>query len=234
MKIKERTAAIVLAGGSGSRMNSDTKKQYIEIQGKPLIFYALNAFENSCIEKVIFVTAPGDEEYCRINIVKKFDFSKVIKIVPGGKERYNSVFNGLRSLKDTDYVLIHDGARPFITTDIIRRALENAIKYDACVVGMPSKDTVKIADENGFVDSTPNRSRVWNIQTPQAFNYNLVYESYCDIFNYENELEITDDAMVVEYFGKKQVKLIEGSYSNIKITTPEDLNGIENYDFGQY
>lgn len=234
MKIKERTAAIVLAGGSGSRMNSDTKKQYIEIQGKPLIFYALNAFEHSCIEKVILVTAPGDEEYCRINIVKKFDFSKVIKIVPGGKERYNSVFNGLRSLKDTDYVLIHDGARPFITTDIISRALEYAIKYDACVVGMPSKDTVKIADENGFVDSTPNRSRVWNIQTPQAFNYNLVYESYCDIFNYENELEITDDAMVVEHFGKKQVKLIEGSYSNIKITTPEDLNGIENYDFSQY
>lgn len=234
MNIEKRTAAVVLAGGSGSRMNTHTKKQYIEIQGKPLIFYALNAFEHSCIEEVVLVTAPGEEEYCKINIVDKYNFSKVKHITAGGKERYNSVFNGLSMLKNVDYVLIHDGARPFITADIILSALENAKKYEACVIAVQSKDTVKIADEEGFVASTPKRSTVWNIQTPQAFSYDLVFGAYKKIFDYEDELEITDDAMVVEFAANKKVKLVEGSYANIKITTVEDLKGIESYDFPKY
>jgi len=231
MSIEKGTAAIVLAGGSGRRMNSDTKKQYIKIQGKPLIFYALNAFERSNVETVVLVTSPGEEDFCRKNIVEKYKFDKVKTIVSGGKERYNSVFNGLKALKNVDYVLIHDGARPFITTDIISRTIESVKKYKACAVGMPTKDTIKIADEDGFVDSTPNRSTVWNIQTPQAFEYNLVFDSYSKFFEHEYEMEITDDAMVVEYHSNAKVKLIEGSYSNIKITTAEDLNGIEQYLF---
>lgn len=270
MEIKKNTAAVVLAGGSGSRMNSRTKKQYMQIQGKPLIYYSLAAFEKSIIEKVVLVCSPGDEQYCKENIVDKYGLHKVVAIVSGGKERYNSVFEGLKALalnqvesalsascKDaglqekpdnTGYVLIHDGARPFVTPQIIERAYETAVKYRACVVGMPSKDTVKIADENGFVSTTPKRSLVWNVQTPQAFEFSLVYNAYKKIIemtgncdnNVENgcsntgnnkTLEITDDAMVVEYTGGVPVKLVEGSYSNIKITTIEDLKGIEEYKF---
>lgn len=231
--IEKNTAAVVLAGGSGRRMKTDVKKQYIEIQGKPLIYYALTAFQKSCVEKIVLVVSPGDEAYCREELVERYGFDKVCAIVSGGKERYHSVYNGLCALDktETNYVLIHDGARPFITKDIIRRTVESVKQYKACVVGMPSKDTVKIADVDGYVDYTPKRSCVWNVQTPQAFSYEIVRDSYEKIFEYEDRLEITDDAMVVEYITKMPVKLIEGSYSNIKITTVEDLVGIENYSF---
>lgn len=234
MNVEKKTAAVVLAGGSGKRMNSDTKKQYIQIQDKPLLFYALNAFEHSCIEKIVLITSPGEEGYCQKQIVDKYQFSKVSAIVSGGKERYNSVFNGLKALENTDYVLIHDAARPFVTTKVIADALQGAKEYDACVIAVPAKDTIKIADEEGYVKLTPNRSTVWNVQTPQAFNYQLVYDAYSKIFKYEDELEITDDAMVVEHMADVKIKLIHGSYSNIKITTQEDLNGIENYMFEKY
>lgn len=232
MNIQKNTAAVVLAGGSGKRMNSNTKKQYIEIQGKPLIYYSLVAFEKSPVEKIVLVCSPGDEQYCMTEIIKKYGLHKVEAVVAGGKERYHSVFEGLKALPDTtEYVLIHDGARPFVTTDIIERSLSAVRDNKACVVGMPSKDTVKIADKDGFVASTPKRSLVWNIQTPQTFEYSLIYSGYEKIFSMENELEITDDAMVAEYALGIPVKLIEGSYSNIKITTPEDLKGIEEYEF---
>lgn len=231
MDIERRYAAIVLAGGSGKRMNSSVKKQYIEIQNKPLIYYSLAAFEKSIVEKIVLVCSPGEEEFCQREIVDRYGFRKVKKIVPGGKERFNSVYEGLKALTETDYVLIHDGARPFITQDIIRRSVEGVRRYNACVVGMPSKDTVKIADDNGFIQSTPKRSSVWNIQTPQSFKYDIVCRAYQKIFELENSLEITDDAMVVESALSFPVKLIEGAYSNIKITTPEDLTGIESYKF---
>lgn len=228
---KNNVAAIVLAGGSGKRMKSATKKQYIEIQGKPLIYYSLAAFENSSVGQIVLVCAPGEEDYCKTEIVNKYQLKKVKYIVPGGKERYNSVFEGLKALNNEDYVLIHDGARPFVTLDIIERSIQSVEKYSACVVGMPSKDTVKIVDSNGFIESTPKRSSVWNIQTPQSFKYDIVYNAYEKILKSETDLEITDDAMVVEYTFSIPVKIIEGSYSNIKITTQEDLAGIENYKF---
>ena len=231
MDIIKKTAAVVLAGGSGKRMNSSTKKQYIDIQGRPLIYYSLAAFEKSNIDAVVLVCAQGEEDYCREKIVKKYAFHKVVSVVTGGKERYNSVFEGLKVLKDIEYVLIHDGARPFISQDIIARTIKTVHEYDACVVGVPSKDTVKIADSNDFIQFTPKRSSVWNIQTPQAFKYSLVYGAYEKILSSDCDLEITDDAMVVENAVSFPIKLIEGSYSNIKITTIEDLRGVESYNF---
>ena len=152
----------------------------------------------------------------------KYGISKVKAIVEGGKERYHSVFEGLKQTSDADYVLIHDGARPFVNQDIIRRCMQEVQKYQACVVGMPVKDTIKIADEGGYAKQTPDRKNVWMIQTPQTFSYALIYEAYEEMLKTE-DTAITDDAMVLERIKGKKSKLIEGSYRNIKITTPEDL-----------
>ena len=152
----------------------------------------------------------------------KYGISKVKAIVEGGKERYHSVFEGLKQTSDADYVLIHDGARPFVNQDIIRRCMLEGPEYQACVVGMPVKDTIKIADEEGYAKQTPDRKNVWMIQTPQTFSYALIYEAYEEMLKTE-DTAITDDAMVLERIKGKKSKLIEGSYRNIKITTPEDL-----------
>ena len=167
-------------------------------------------------------------DYCRTEIVDRYGFSKVKKIIAGGKERYHSVAAGLESLKDCDYVFIHDGARPVVTREILERALESVKVHEACVVGMPVKDTIKIADGNGFVAQTPDRGLVWMIQTPQVFSYPLIRKAYSKLLGEEAEflnrgISITDDAMVVETVTDHCVKLVEGSYENIKITTPEDL-----------
>lgn len=219
---EKNTAAVVLAAGSGKRMNSRIKKQYLQIDGKPLIYYALRAFEQSCIEQVVLVVSSGDEQYCRSEIVDKYHFHKVSRITAGGEERYHSVLNGLHQLESCNYVLIHDGARPFVTVDMIKRSLEAAKKYQACVVGMPVKDTIKISNTQGYVSQTPDRSLLWTIQTPQAFQYNLIKNAYEELLEQKN-VSVTDDAMVVEAVTGEKVKLIEGSYYNIKVTTPEDL-----------
>lgn len=215
-------AAIVLAAGSGSRMQSDIKKQYMQIEDKPLVYYALQAFEASPVEKIILVVARGDEDYTMNGIVKKYGFQKVQKVVAGGAQRSDSVLCGLRLLAGCEYVLIHDAARPFLTMDIIRRSIEGVKKYKACVVGMPVKDTVKICDREEYADYTPPRNRVWLIQTPQSFEYNLIRDAY-EKMALDATAAVTDDAMVVETYSDTKVKLIQGSYENIKITTPEDL-----------
>ncbi len=229
------TTAIVLAAGQGKRMQSSIQKQYLLLADKPVLYYSLKAFEDSFVDSVILVVGKGEEEYCQKEIIDKYDFCKISAIVEGGKERYHSVANGLRAISaQTDYVFIHDGARPFITNDILLRALEQVKLNDACVVGMPVKDTVKISDEEGFVEQTPPRARVWQVQTPQVFAFQVVTSAYRKLVEQEAELEkqgifVTDDAMVVEYFEKKKVRLVEGSYQNIKITTPEDLNIAESF-----
>ena len=157
-----------------------------------------------------------------MNIKKEPGFSKVKAVIAGGRERYDSVYAGLCACEDSDYVFIHDGARPFLTEDMIRRGKEAVLASGACVIGMPSKDTIKIADENGMVASTPSRSLVWNIQTPQIFSYTAIREAY-ERARQQNMADITDDAMVMERFGNMKIKLVEGSYENIKITTPEDI-----------
>ena len=151
-------------------------------------------------------------------------------IVSGGKERYHSVFEGLKAAEGSDYVLIHDGARPCVTPKVIHAAIEGVREAKACVVGMPVKDTIKIADDLEYAASTPNRSKLWLIQTPQAFSYSLVRQAYEALFEREDNLEgITDDAMVVEQMTAQRVKLIRGSYKNIKVTTPEDLTIAEKF-----
>lgn len=219
---KQKYTAIVLAAGSGKRMNSKVHKQYLIIQDRPVLYYSLKAFEDSAVDEIVLVVGKGEEKFCRKEIVDKYGISKVKAIVEGGKERYHSVFEGLKQTSDADYVLIHDGARPFVNQDIIRRCMQEVQKYQACVVGMPVKDTIKIADEEGYAKQTPDRKNVWMIQTPQTFSYALIYEAYEEMLKTE-DTAITDDAMVLERIKGKKSKLIEGSYHNIKITTPEDL-----------
>ena len=219
---KQKYTAIVLAAGSGKRMNSKVHKQYLIKQDRPVLYYSLKAFEDSAVDEIVLVVGKGEEKFCRKEIVDKYGISKVKAIVEGGKERYHSAFEGLKQTSDADYVLIHDGARPFVNQDIIRRCMQEVQKYQACVVGMPVKDTIKIADEEGYAKQTPDRKNVWMIQTPQTFSYALIYEAYEEMLKTE-DAAITDDAMVLERIKGKKSKLIEGSYRNIKITTPEDL-----------
>lgn len=223
-----KTTAIVLAAGSGKRMNSKVHKQYLLLKGKPVLYYSLKAFEESRIEDIILVVGAGEIDFCRAEIVEQYGFQKVRAIVEGGKERYHSVYEGLKAAGNTEYVLIHDGARPFVSQTIIERTIDAVCQYKACVVGMPVKDTIKIVDEETFAKETPNRSNVWMVQTPQAFSYPLIYDAYTRMLLREDSA-ITDDAMVVERMTDYKVKLIEGSYQNIKITTPEDLDVAENF-----
>lgn len=219
--------AIVLSAGKGSRMKSDIPKQYMELAGKPVIYYSLRAFEDAGFSSVVLVCGKDDIEYCQKEIVEKYKLKNVNAIVPGGKERYHSVFQGLKALGETDYVFIHDGARPLLTQEIIERLKDAVLKEDAAVAGMPVKDTIKIVDEEGYVKDTPERQYVWQVQTPQCFSYSLIYKAYRDIIQDEEEgwtiPKITDDAMVLEYATDHEVKMIEADYRNIKITTPEDL-----------
>ena len=217
----ERIGAVILAAGSGKRMGADMPKQYLPLCGKPVMVHCLEVFEKSPVDEIVLVVTPGDEAYCKQDIVDAYHITKVKAIVPGGAERYDSVYQGLRHMQ-CDYVLIHDSARAFVTEDIIKRSIAGAKEYDACVVGMPVKDTIKIADEEGWVDTTPRRDLVWGIQTPQSFCYTLIYEAYTRLQSCD-KTGVTDDAMVVEKMMGKRVKLLEGSYENIKVTTPEDL-----------
>ena len=199
--MKDRCTAIVLAAGQGQRMKSKVKKQFLSIAGKPIVYYALQ-----CFEKTSFIT----------NVIL------VEKIVVGGKERYDSVYAGLLACGETDYVYIHDGIRPFITRDILKRALDGARETGACVVGMPSKDTVKIVDKEQFVAKTPKRARVWAVQTPQVFRYSIIRRAH-EKARLGRMDGVTDDSMLVEKYGDCKVKMVEGSYENLKITTMEDL-----------
>ena len=219
----KKCTAIVLAAGQGKRMHSKIQKQFLEIGGKPILYYSLCCFqESSLIEDIILVTGSDMIDYCKEEIVKKFGFTKVCKVIAGGKERYDSVYAGLLGCTDCDYVFIHDGARPFVTVQMIEKGYRAVNKTGACVIGMPSKDTVKLSDSEGYIKETPDRKIVWNIQTPQIFSYELIRKSYESIRK-KDMSNVTDDAMVVEQETGRKILLVEGSYRNIKITTPEDL-----------
>lgn len=220
-----KTTAIVLAGGSGSRMKSKVKKQYLLLQGKPLLYYALSAFQNCRrIDEIILVCGKEEMEQCRTEIVEQYGFNKVVRITEGGKERSDSVYNGLKEIRDCEYVLIHDGARPFVDEEILNRIIDELNRGNSCVAAMPVKDTIKMSDENGFVEQTPAREKLWSVQTPQAFPYPAIRTAYDRLeAERENRIKVTDDAMVAEHFLGIPIKLVEGSYENLKITTAEDL-----------
>lgn len=234
---KKRCTAVILAAGSGSRMKSDTAKQFMPLLGKPLLCYALQAVEESdIIDDCILVTGAKDITWVSEEIVGKYHYHKVDTVIAGGDERYASVASAMRLIRSEDmavpnrdgYIFVHDGARPFLTEKILRDTYEAVQRYGACVSAVRSKDTVKIADEEGFVKETPDRTLVWNMHTPQVFETKLIVDAYASLEENlqklkEEGVHITDDAMVVEYFTNHRVKLVEGSYENIKLTTPEDL-----------
>ncbi len=231
---KKKCTAILLAAGQGKRMGTSVQKQYIELKEKPVIAYTLDQFENSkFIDNIILIVGEGQEDYVDKEIVKKYHYKKVSAIIPGGKERYHSVWEGLKALEEqetnlleenrTAYVFIHDGARMFTDEKILKRGYETVEKTGACVAGMPSKDTVKVVDENCCATETPDRKRVWTVQTPQVFERELITDAYRRYMEKE-EIFVTDDAMVVEQMCGRPVKMFEGSYRNIKLTTPEDLD----------
>ena len=177
--MKKHTIAIVLAAGQGKRMNSNVPKQYLLIKEKPILYYTLKTFEDSFIDEIILVVGEGEEDYCRENFIEAHNFTKITKIVVGGKERYHSVYNALDTIQTKDsIVFIHDGARPFVTKDILQRAYDTADKYGACIVGVPVKDTIKIVGVDGVVQDTPNRNTLWSVQTPQVFSFEKIKRAY--------------------------------------------------------
>ncbi|MCR5742459.1 MAG: 2-C-methyl-D-erythritol 4-phosphate cytidylyltransferase [Lachnospiraceae bacterium] len=224
-----KTTAIVLAGGRGSRMNSDIPKQYLKIGDYTLLHYTLTAFEQSHVDDIVVVCGAGDEEYVKRNIVLPGEITKVSVIVSGGKERYNSVYNGLLACRGTDKVLVHDGARCLVSPWLIDKIIAKLNHVNAVIAAVPVKDTIKCVDASGRVTATPKRSELMAVQTPQGFKYDKLLAANEKMFELiaggadEAELAITDDACIMERFSDEQVYVIAGSDSNIKVTTPEDL-----------
>lgn len=213
-------SAIILAGGRGKRMGSNMSKQFIHINDKPIIYYTLKRFiECEFIDKVVLVLPKDEIDYCKSEVLDKYSL-EVDYIVEGGIERQDSVYNGLKVLKDTEVVLIHDGARPFVSSDIIKNGINYARKFGATAPGVMPKDTIKIKDEKDFSKSTPDRSSLVAVQTPQTFKYSLIMECHEKVKT-EKKM-VTDDTMVVELYNN-EVYLYDGEYTNIKVTTPEDL-----------
>ena len=222
-------SAIVLAAGKGSRMKSDTAKQFMEINGKPMLYYSLKVFDASVVDEIVLVTRSSDIDYVREEIVEKYGFQKVRRIVSGGKERFNSVNNGIKACdKRNKIIMIHDAARPCISNRMILDSISAARRYKACTVAMPVKDTIKVVDEDGFAVDTPDRRTLYQIQTPQTFDRKTLEEAY-ERLRISGDTDITDDTMIVERYLDISSKMIEGSYENIKVTTPEDIAIAEIY-----
>ena len=233
--MNHKVTAIVLAAGQGKRMNSPVAKQFLILRDKPVVYYSLKAFELSCVDEIILVTGAGQVEYCRENIVKAYDIGKVSKIIEGGKERYDSVYQALVNCDDSDYVLIHDGARPFLSAYCIEEIIRQVKEYKACIIGTPVKETIKVVDQDGMITATPDRTTLWTAQTPQAFEYKAIREAYELFFREKDATEkpVTDDAMVYETYLNSPVRMLMGEYYNLKLTTPEDLIIAEQI-MGQY
>lgn len=217
-----KTAAIILAAGSGTRLGGEIPKQYMLMCEKPVLYYSIRAYEDSLADEIILVTAAGYREYVYNTIICNNEFKKIKTIAVGGRERYDSVLCGLRETS-ADYVLIHDGARPLVTPELINGCIKDVKIYDASVTSVRSKDTVRIADGEDIPVQTPTRDSVWLAQTPQAFKRTLLLEAYKRWESGSCAEPMTDDAMLLEQMCGKKPHMYQGSYSNIKITTREDL-----------
>lgn len=217
-------SVIIVAAGSGKRMKLDINKQYIKIKEKEVVAHTIEAFyQNPNIDEIVVCIKKEEEEFFRENIIDKYQY-KNIKIAYGGAERQDSINNGLKQVgDDCSVVLIHDGARPFIDNSVIDESIEAAKEKGAVVVGVPVRDTIKVVN-NDTIENTPERSTLWQAQTPQTFKYDLIMRAYEEA--YKSNYYGTDDSMLVENIGKN-VTMIMGSYENIKITTPEDIDYAE-------
>ena len=220
--------AVVLAGGRGKRMGADVAKQYMMLAGKPLIYYSLKTFDDSFMDAVVLVCGAGEEDVCRNEIVGKYGLKKVAAVVAGGTERYDSVYKGIMAAPECRHIFIHDGARPFVSEYVLERCLHYAEKYGAAVAAVRVKDTVKIEDGDGFISESPDRSLVWLMQTPQVFDYPMIKNAYAKLETDKDRLKeagvsVTDDTMVAKMYADIDAKLVESTYDNFKITTPEDL-----------
>ncbi|MBI5657399.1 MAG: 2-C-methyl-D-erythritol 4-phosphate cytidylyltransferase [Geobacter sp.] len=218
-----KVIALIPAAGMGKRMGAGINKQYLLVAGIPIVAHTIAVFESSPLVDEIYIISPLDEiPYCRSEVVEAHGFAKVRAIVPGGAERQHSVLNGLRAVvspADDDLVLIHDGVRPFVTKEIIERAIDVARQADGALVAVPVKDTIKVV-VNGTIRETPPRANLWQAQTPQAFRYGIIRDAHERAAT--EEFLGTDDTSLVERLGK-EVKVVMGDYRNIKITTPEDM-----------
>jgi 2-C-methyl-D-erythritol 4-phosphate cytidylyltransferase len=218
-----RVIALIPAAGMGRRMNAGINKQYLKLDGMPIVARTIEVFDEAPFVDDIYVITPEDEiPFCREHVVDKYSYIKVRDVVPGGKERQNSVMNGLRAIRSPepgDIVVIHDGVRPFITVAIIEQSIEAARTHGGAVVAVPAKDTIKIVRDN-IVRETPPRETLWQAQTPQTFRYDIIMHAH-ERAEAEGFLG-TDDSSLVERVGGT-VALVMGDYRNIKITTPEDM-----------
>lgn len=214
--------ALIPAAGMGKRMGQKVAKQFLPLGDRPMLAHTLMAFQRaSVIDEIIPILSQEDMESCLREIIERYHITKVRTLVVGGKERQDSVYNGLMKLADDKgVVIIHDGVRPFVGQELIADAVDLAKKGECVAVGVPLKDTVKEVGPDGTVKATLDRNRLWAIQTPQAFPSKVLKRVYAEA--YSRRFYGTDDATLVERAGTK-VRVIMGSYDNIKITTPEDL-----------
>ena len=224
--------AIILAAGRGSRMKSEEKKQFMMLNGHRVIYYSLTAFAKCGIDKIVLVASNEDRKLCE-EAIDDAGLSEMTVITEGGENRYDSVYNGLQKAAGSDFVLIHDGARPAISEEVIKKCIEEVKTKAAVIVAVKAKDTIKITNEEGIIKSTPDRNYIWLAQTPQAFDYNLIKSGFDKMFEDGGEQMITDDAMIVERYMKHPVYVVEGDYRNIKLTTPEDMEVLSLYIEGK-
>ena len=219
--MKPICTAVIVAAGKGRRMGTEVSKQFLPLCGKEILAHSVEKFEKADnIRDIVLVTGEDSLQDVR-EMAQEYGWKKIVSVVAGGKERQDSVWNGLQVVSgDTDIVLIHDGVRPFVTEDILNQSIETAVEMGGCVAGVPAKDTIKVCNSENIAVATPDRSTLWQIQTPQTFRKDLIMQAYQKAK--AEGFVGTDDASLAEYSGCS-VKVIMGSYRNIKITTKEDL-----------
>ncbi len=220
--MKSQVCTLMPAAGKGCRMRHSVKKPYLKLGQKPILAHTIQRFEqNSAVDAIFVIVDEADFAECHATVLDPYSFRKVQALVAGGETRQASVQNGIRALSaDVDFVIVHDGVRPFVTDETIFACLTAADAYGAAVAAVPVKDTIKVANEDCFVLETPMRERLWTVQTPQVFRKSLLEEAHQ--IAQQRQLTATDDAALVEQLGFP-VKLVPGSYANLKITTQVDL-----------
>ncbi len=224
-----RVAAIIAAAGLGRRMQQDLPKTYLRLLGKPILIHTLEIFEMvSGVHEVLVVVHPEDLEFCQEEIIDPYPLKKVLRLVPGGKERQDSVYHALKVLRkeseNLDVIVVHDGVRPLVAPAQVSQVVSAARKYGSAVLGIPCQDTLKRVNSRGEVIDTVDRRELWQIQTPQAFQTALLWQAYREAM--DQKFYATDEAALVEALGKPVV-VVPGSSLNLKITTPDDLKMAE-------